>query len=40
MKQLTLRMCIDRTANVNSANVGSMLGQCYRCWANIKTALV
>ena len=34
-KQLTPRMCIDRTANVHSANVGLMLGQHRRRWANI-----
>ena len=38
-EQLTPRMCIDRRANVHSANVGSMLGQHRRHWANIKTAM-
>ena len=38
-KQLIPRMCIDRTANVYSANVGSILGQHRRRWANIITAM-
>ena len=38
-KQLTPQMCIDRTANVHSANVGSIMGQRRRRWVNIKTLL-
>ena len=38
-KQLTPWMCIDRTANVHSANVGSMSGQCSRRWSIIKTTM-